>query len=351
LVEWGITNRALANGCESARQTEEEGHAAMIGPITIEIERLVTTGAGRLTLAAATRWVPAFLAALVLASSAQGSPASDAAYEAGKRHIEAREYDMGLALLDRAAAADSESPSGYRARLLQILVLNAKVGRCLSALTSYDRGLRFRSASSFQRQRDAVAEEGHGYLRQLLRASLGYRQHVPPRSECVLEVSPPEPWSLSIIDSAEKKVEAGRPLTPSECQNYRLQTLRVWLTMTLSQFYCRPGRDDSEVMRNVRGVMDAREPIDPWLVLSTTVDTMAAVVNRSLLEEQIGRAQVVHREMRGCVAALLLKAPADEGIVARTKAEASVKQVYGEQRGAEWFRDLEFATRLVRARQ
>jgi hypothetical protein len=55
--------------------------------------------------------------------------------------------------------------------------------------------------------------------------------------------------------------------------------------------------------------------------------------------------------MRGCVTALLLKAPAQEGIVARTRAEASIKQVYGEQRGAEWFRDLEFATRLVRARQ
>jgi hypothetical protein len=167
----------------------------------------------------------------------------------------------------------------------------------------------------------------------------------------VLEIAPPDVWTMSIIDGAERKMEAGHPLSPSELTNYQAHAMRVWMYLTLSQLYCRPGKDDAEVVSNVRRAVSTGELIDPWMVLATAVDTLAAVVNRSLLDGEAGRAQVVHSEMRGCVTALLLKAPAQEGIVARTRAEASIKQVYGEQRGAEWFRDLEFATRLVRARQ
>jgi hypothetical protein len=261
---------------------------------------------------------------------------------------------MGLAFLSKAAAADPESPSGHRARLLQVLVLSAHVGRCLSALTSYDRGLRTgpaAAAEALRQQRESVAEEGYGYLRQLLAASQGYRQHLPPRADCLLELAPPENWSLGVINSAETKIEAGRALTPTERGHYESQTLRLWLYMTLSQFYCRPGRDDGEVVTKVRAAMQAGERIDPWTVLATVVDNLAAVVNRSLLDEQMGRARVVHRELRSCVAALLLKAPPQEGIVARTEVEASVKRVFGEQRGAEWFHDMEFAARLVKARE
>ncbi len=292
--------------------------------------------------------------ALSLAVPALASPASDAAYEAGKRHIEAREYDAGMALLDRAASADPEAPSGARARLLQILLLKAHVGRCLSALTSYDRGLQDGAADrtgALQRQRVAVAQEGYGYLRQLLHASQGYRQHLPSPDRCRIELSPPEPWSLAVIHGAESKVESGHALSSTERANYERHGARVWFTMALSQFYCRPGRDDTEVAAKVRQAMEAGEPVDPWIVLAATIDTLAAVVNRSLLDDEIGRARVVHKELRSCVAALLLKAPADQGVVARTRAEASVKQVFGAQRGEEWFRDLEFATRLVKARQ
>jgi hypothetical protein len=296
------------------------------------------------------RWLCAVVMAVAVAAPAMGSPASDAAYEAGRRHVEACDEAMGLALLGKAAAADPEAPSGHRARLLQILVLSAHVGRCLSALTSYDRGLqRDRAAAALRQQRDSVAEEGYGYLRQLLTASQGYRQHLPPRADCLLELAPPESWSLSVINSAEMKIEAGEALTPAERAHYESQALRLWLYMTLSQFYCRPGRDDSEVVAKVRAAVQAGERIDPWTVLATLIDNLAAVVNRSLLDEQMGRARVAHRELRSCVAALLLKAPPDEGIVARTEAEASVKRVFGEQRGAEWFHDMEFAARLVKA--
>jgi len=300
------------------------------------------------------RWLCAVVMAVAAAAPALGSSASDAAYEAGRRHVEARGYEMGLALLSKAAAADPESPSGHRARLLQILVLSAHAGRCLSALTSYDRGLQAGpagAADALRQQRESVAEDGYGYLRQLLAASQGYRQHIPPRADCLLELAPLENWSLGVINSAETKIEAGRALTLSERGHYESQTLRLWLYMTLSQFYCRPGRDDSEVIEKVRAAMQGGERVDPWTVLATLVDTLAAVINRSLLEEQMGRARVVHREMRSCVAALLLKAPPDQGIVARTEAEASVKRVFGEQRGAAWFRDMEFAARLVKARQ
>jgi hypothetical protein len=290
--------------------------------------------------------------AAAVAAPALGSPASDAAYEAGRRHVEARDEPMGLALLGKAAAADPEAPSGHRARLLQILVLSARVGRCLSALTSYDRGLQADpAAAALRQQRDSVAEDGYGYLRQLLVASQGYRQHVPPRSDCLLELAPPESWSLSVINSAETKIESGRALTPTERGHYESQTLRLWRYMTLSQFYCRPGRDDEDIVTKVRSAMQAGERIDPWTVLATLVDNLAAVVNRSLLDEQMGRARVVHHELRSCVSALLLKAPPDEGIVARTEVEASVKRVFGEQRGAEWFHDMEFAARLVKARE
>jgi hypothetical protein len=292
--------------------------------------------------------------AVGLAGPVLASPASDAAYDAGKRHIEAREFDMGLALLAKAAAADPVSASGSRARLLQLMVLNAHVGRCLSALTSYDRGLENippAKAEPLRRQRAAVAEQGYGYLRQLLTACQGYRQHVPARGECVVELTALQPWTLAIISAAEGKIEAGYPLSPTEQVNYQRHSLRVWYTMTLSQFYCRPGRDDSEVVQGVQAALQAGERIDPWIVLAAVIDTLAAVVNRSLIDEEMGRARIVHRELRSCVSALLLKAPQEEGIVARTKAEASVKQVFGPERGAEWFRDLEFATRLVKARQ
>src|SRR5437867_1500127 len=93
------------------------------------------------------RWLYGVIVAAVLAGPAMGSPGSDAAYEAGKRHVAARQYDLGLALLDRAASADPDSPSGCRARLLQLLILNAHVGRCLSSLSSYDRGLQHRPAA------------------------------------------------------------------------------------------------------------------------------------------------------------------------------------------------------------
>ena len=105
------------------------------------------------------------------------------------------------------------------------------------------------------------------------------------------------------------------------------------------------------MVEKVREAMRAGERVDPWLALATNIDTLAAVVNRSLVDEEMGRARVAHHEMRSCVSALLLKAPPEEGIVARTKAEASVKQVLGAQRGAEWFHDMEFAVRLVKARQ
>jgi hypothetical protein len=300
------------------------------------------------------RWVCAVVIAVAVASPAMGSRASDAAYEVGKRHIEAREYSLGLALLDRAAAADPEAPSGHRARLLQLCILSAQVGRCLSTLTSYDCGLqaaRPNRAGALRQQREAVAGEGSGYLRQLLRASQGYRQHLPPRADCRIEVAPPENWSLTLINSAESKIEGGRALTVAEQDSYRSQSVPLWLYLTLSQFYSRPGRDDADVVQKVRQAMQAGERVDPWTVLANTIDTLAAVVNRSLLEEQMGRARVVHRELRSCVAALLLKAPPDEGIVARTEAEASVKRVFGEQRGAEWFHDMEFAARLVKAQE
>lgn len=292
--------------------------------------------------------------AVGLIGPAFASPASDAAYEAGKRHIAAHEVDMGLTLLAKAAGADPDSASGTRARLLQILVLNAHVGRCLSTLTCYDRGLEnvpAAAAGPLRRQRESVAEQGYGYLRQLLTACRGYRQHVPSRDECVLEVAPPPAWTLSIINAAEAKIESGRPLSPTEQANYQRHSLRVWSYMTLSQLYCRPGRDDHEVVEKVQAALKEGERIDPWIVLATVVDTLAAMVNRSLIDEEMGRARVVHREMRSCVSALLLKAPTEESIVARTKAEASIKQVFGPERGAEWFRDLEFATRLVKARQ
>lgn len=300
------------------------------------------------------RWLCAALLAAAVTAPALGSPASDAAYDAGKRHVEAREYEMGLALLDKAAAADPESPSGHRARLLQLFLLNAYVGRCLSALSSYDWGLEKSvgpAAAALRQQREAVAAEGYGYLRQLLRASDGYRQHVPPRADCVLELAPPDNWNLSVINGAEAKVEAGQALTGTEQARYQRETLGVWFYLTLSQFYCRPGRDDTEVVEKVRQAMKAGERIDPWNALAGTIDTLAAVVNRSLVDGQMGRAQVAHHELRSCVSALLLKAPREEGIVARTKAESSVKQVLGPQRGAEWFRDMEFAVRLVKARE
>jgi hypothetical protein len=292
--------------------------------------------------------------AVGLAGPAAASPASDAAYEAGKRHIEARETNIGLSLLAKAASADPDSASGSRARLLQLLVLNAHVGRCLSALTSYDKGLEDgapAAVKALRQQRDTVAEQGYGYLRQLIAACQGYRQHVPVRSECVLDLTPPQPWTLPIINSAEAKIEAGRPLSPTEQANYQRHSLRVWYYMTLSQLYCRPGRDDGEVVEKVQAAMEAGEAIDPWIVLATVIDTFAAMVNRSLIDEEMGRARVVHRELRSCVSALLLKAPQEESIVARTKVEASIKQVFGPERGGEWFRDLEFATRLVKARQ
>lgn len=296
----------------------------------------------------------AVMVAVAAVTPALGSPASDAAYEAGRRHVEAGEYQMGLAFLSHGAASDPDSPSGHRARLLQILVLSARVGRCLSALTSYDRGLRTgpaADADALRQQREAVAEEEYRYLRQLLAASQGYRQHLPPRADCLLELAPPETWTLNVIDAAETKIEAGHPLTPMEWGHYESQTLRLWLYLTLSQLYCRPGRDDREVVAKVRAALRAEERIDPWTVLATVVDNLAAVVNRSLLDGQMGRARVAHRELRSCVAALLLKAPPDEGIVARTEVEASVKRVFGERRGAEWFHDLEFAARLVKARE
>jgi hypothetical protein len=299
------------------------------------------------------RLTPVLLALAVVAPAA-ASPASDAAYEAGRRHVQAREYGMGLTLLGKAAAADPDSSSGHRARLLQILVLNAHVGRCLSALTSYDRGLQdgpAKAAAALRAQREAVAAQGYAYLRQLLLASEGYRRHVPPRSQCVLDLPLLENWSLPILNAAEAKIESGRPLSPSEQANYQRHALRLWFTMSLSQFYCRPGRDDQEVIEKVQAAMRDGEPVDPWIVLSTTVDTLAAVVNRSLLDDQMGRARVVHHELRSCVCSLLLQAPEAESIVARTKAEVSVKQVFGPERGGEWFRDLEFATRLVKARQ
>jgi hypothetical protein len=300
------------------------------------------------------RWVGAVVIAMAVASPALGSPASDTAYEVGKRHVEAREYGLGLALLDRAAAADPEAPSGHRARLLQLVILSAQVGRCLATLTSYDSGLQAASpkrAGALRQQREAVAEEGNGYLRQLLRASQGYRQHLPPRADCRIELAPPESWSLTLINAAESKIEAGKALTAAEQNSYQGQSLPLWLYLTLSQFYSRPGRDDAEVVQKVRGALRAGERVDPWTVLANTIDTLAAVVNRSLLEGEMGRARVVHREMKSCVAALLVQSPPDEGIVARTEAEASVKRVFGEQRGAEWFQDMEFAARLVRAQE
>src|SRR5215210_3210334 len=99
----------------------------------------------------------AVVLAIGLVGPAVASPASDAAYEAGKRHIEACETDLGLSLLAKAASADPDSASGSRARLLQVMVLNAHVGRCLSALTSYDRGLEDGSpaaAKALRQQRD-----------------------------------------------------------------------------------------------------------------------------------------------------------------------------------------------------
>ncbi len=300
------------------------------------------------------KWLCAAVMAVAVAAPALGSPASDAAYEVGKRHIEAREYGMGLALLDRAAAADPEAPSGHRARLLQLFILSAQVGRCLSALSSYDRGLQAsppKRAAALRQQREAASEESHAYLRQLLRASQGYRQHLPPRTDCLIELAPPDEWSLSAISAAEARIEAGQALTAAEGNAYRSQALPLWLYLTLSQLYSRPGRDDAEVVQKVRQAMQAGERIDPWTVLASTIDTLAAVVNRSVAEGQWGRARVVHRELRSCVAALLLKAPPDEAIVARTEAEASVKRVFGEQRGAEWFSDMEFAARLVKARE
>jgi hypothetical protein len=297
--------------------------------------------------------LPVVALTLMASGPARASQASDEAYEAGRRHVEAREFAVGLVLLGKAAAADPEAPSGYRARLLQLALLNSQVGRCLSALTSYDRGLQAPKAKvgALRRQRQEIAAEGYGYLRQLLLASQGYRRHVPSRVECALEIAPPEKWSLAIINGAESKIEAGHPLTPTEMANYERHSLRVWLYMTFSELYCRPGRDDTEVIEKVQAAMRSGEPVDPWIVLSSIVDTLAAMVNRSLIDEEMGRAQVVHRELRSSVAALLLKAPRDEGIVARTRAEISVKQVFGQERGAEWFQDLEFATRLVKARQ
>ena len=136
----------------------------------------------------------------------------------------------------------------------------------------------------FQAQRDAVAEEGYRYLRQLLRASQGYRQHLPSRPQCLLELAPPERWNLPLINAAEAKIEAGRALTTPERQSYQSQSLRVWLYLSLSELYCRPGRDDSEVVQKVQEVMKAGEHLDPWIILATVVDTLAAVVNRSLLD-------------------------------------------------------------------
>jgi hypothetical protein len=300
------------------------------------------------------RWLCAALLAAAVTAPALGSPASDAAYDAGKRHVEAREMEMGLALLDKAAAADPEAPSGHRARLLQLFLLDAQVGRCLSALSSYDRGLRKSqgaAAVALRQQREEVAAEGSGWLRELLRASDGYRQHVPTRGDCALELTPPATWNLSVINSAEAKIEGGHALTGTERARYAQETLRVWFYLTSSQFFCRPGRDDIEVVEKVRAAMKAGERVDPWIALAATVDTLAAVVNRSLVDGELGRARVAHHELRYCVSALLLKAPPDEGIVARAKAEASVKQVLGAQRGAEWFHDMEFAVRLVKARE
>src|SRR3989442_13980012 len=113
------------------------------------------------------RWLCAVVMAVAAAAPALGSSASDAAYEAGRRHVEARGYEMALALLSKAAAADPESPSGHRARLLQILVLSAHVGRCLSALTSYDRALHTRparAADALRRHPAAAAARGYGDL-------------------------------------------------------------------------------------------------------------------------------------------------------------------------------------------
>jgi hypothetical protein len=206
------------------------------------------------------------------------------------------------------------------------------------------------AASSLRQQRAAVAAEGCGYLRQLLRASTGYRQHVPPCGDCALELAPPDTWNLSIINGAEAKVEGGHALTSTEQARYQREELGVWFYLTLSQFYGRPGQDDREVVEKVREAMKTGERVDPWSVLAATIDTLAAVVNRSLVDGEMGRARVAHHELRSCVSALLLKSP-PEGIVARTKAEASVKQVLGARRGGEWFRDMEFAVRLVKARE
>lgn len=303
------------------------------------------------------RWLCAVIVAVVgaaVAGPSQGSPGSEAAYTVARRYLEARQFDMALPLLEKAAAADPESPSGYRARLLQVLVLNACVGRCLAALSTNDQGLQARPAArrrAFRQQREAVAAEGYRYLRQLLRASQGYRQHIPPRSECLIELAAPERWNLKVMNNAEAKVAAGRTLTPTERAGQQHQALQVWLYLTLSLFYSRPGRDDPDVVAKVQTAMKAGERVDPWVVLAATVDTLAATVRRSLVDGEMGRARVVHQELRHCVSALLLKAPPDEGIVARSRVEASVKQLLGEERGAEWFHDLELATRLVKAQQ
>lgn len=298
------------------------------------------------------RWVCAVLVAVAAATPVLASPASDAGYEAGRRYVDAGEYSLGMAFLGHAAAADPDSSSGHRARLLQILVLSARVGRSLSALSSYDRGLGSRppaTTAALRRQRDAIAAAGNRALRELLAASQGFRQHLPRRDDCRIELAPPETWSLKVIDAAEAKIERGRALTGTEREQYESQTFRLWLYLTLSQLYGCPGRDDGEVVGKVRAALAASETIDPWIALAGIVDNLAAVVNRSLLEGQMGRARVVHRELRSCVSALLLQAPPGEGIVARTEVEASVQRVYGEQRGAEWFHDLEFAARLVKA--
>src|SRR6202022_3666888 len=123
-------------------------------------------------------------------------------------------------------------------------------------------------------QREAVAEEGYGYLRELLAASQGYRQHLPPRADCVLELAAPEEWNLSVIDAAETKIETGRALTRTEREHYESQSLRLWLYLTLSQLYCRPGRDDGEVVAKVRAALQAGERIDPWTVLAAVVDNL-----------------------------------------------------------------------------